>query len=86
MLPVPRVESYHQLRAAVAKVGGKKELTGKNDIATEISNQCGRLSSTAIIYYNLSPYHMGCYASPEYLVRYPAPEHPNDFFKFLLAV
>jgi TnpA family transposase len=34
-----RVESYHQLRAAVAKVGGKKELTGKNDIETEISNQ-----------------------------------------------
>lgn len=24
-----RIESYHQLRAAVAKVGGKKELTGK---------------------------------------------------------
>lgn len=33
-----RVESYHQLRAAVAKVGGKKELTGKNDIETDISN------------------------------------------------
>ncbi|KDA76430.1 tn3 transposase DDE domain protein [Escherichia coli 3-073-06_S3_C2] len=29
-----RIESYHQLRAAVAKVGGKKELTGKNDIET----------------------------------------------------
>lgn len=47
-----RVESYHQLRAAIAKVGGKKELTGKNDIALEISNQCGRLISNAIIYYN----------------------------------
>ncbi|MGQ8486316.1 Tn3 family transposase [Klebsiella aerogenes] len=47
-----RVESYHQLRAAVAKVGGKKELTGKNDIETDISNQCGRLISNAIIYYN----------------------------------
>ncbi|CNI70399.1 transposase [Yersinia pekkanenii] len=41
-----------QLRAAVAKVGGKKELTGKNDIETEISNQCGRLISNAIVYYN----------------------------------
>ena len=30
-----RVESYHQLRAAIAKVGGKKELAGKNDIETE---------------------------------------------------
>lgn len=38
-----RIESYHQLRAAVAKFGGKKELTGKNDIETDISNQCGRL-------------------------------------------
>lgn len=47
-----RVESYHQLRAAVAKVGGKKELTGKNDIETEISNQCGRLICNAIVYYN----------------------------------
>ncbi len=47
-----RIESYHQLRAAIAKVGGKKELTGKNDIETEISNQCGRLISNIIIYYN----------------------------------
>ncbi|HFD3737944.1 TPA: Tn3 family transposase [Pseudomonas aeruginosa] len=47
-----RIESYHQLRGAVAKVGGKKELTGKGDIETEISNQCGRLISNAIIYYN----------------------------------
>lgn len=47
-----RIESYHQLRAAVSKVGGKKELTGKNDLETEISNQCGRLISNAIVYYN----------------------------------
>jgi len=43
-----RIESYYQLRAAVAKVGGKKELTGKNDI----SNQCGRLISNANVHYN----------------------------------
>lgn len=47
-----RIEFYNQLRAAVAKVGGKKELTGKNDIEKEISNQCGRLISNAIVYYN----------------------------------
>ncbi|OFC62464.1 hypothetical protein BBW68_09720 [Candidatus Erwinia dacicola] len=49
-----RIESYHQLRAAVTKVGvgGKKELTGKNDIETNISNQCGRLISNVIVYYN----------------------------------
>ncbi len=47
-----RIESYHQLRAAIAKVGGKKQLYGKTDIDVEISNQCGRLVAHAIIYYN----------------------------------
>ena len=45
------IESYHQLRAAIAKVGGKKELTGKNDIEADISNRCGRLISNEIVYY-----------------------------------
>src|SRR6202011_3636963 len=47
-----RIEAYHQLRAAIAQVGGKKELTGRTDIELEISNQCGRLIANAIIYYN----------------------------------
>src|SRR5712664_3067569 len=47
-----RIESYHQLRSAIAQVGGKKELTGRTDIEIEISNQCGRLIANAIIYYN----------------------------------
>jgi TnpA family transposase len=47
-----RIESYHQLRSAIAQVGGKKELTGKTDIEVEISNQCARLIANAIIYYN----------------------------------
>lgn len=47
-----RVEQYHQLRGAVAQAYGKKEIIGKTDIAIEISNQCGRLISNAIIYYN----------------------------------
>jgi len=47
-----RIESYHQLRSAIAQVGGKKELTGRTDIELEISNQCGRLIANAIIYYN----------------------------------
>lgn len=47
-----RVESYHKLRAAISKVGGKKQLYGKTDIDIEISNQCGRLVANAIIYYN----------------------------------
>lgn len=47
-----RIESYHQLKAAISKVGGKKQLYGKTDIDVEISNQCNRLVSHAIIYYN----------------------------------
>jgi TnpA family transposase len=47
-----RIESYHQLRSAIAQVGGKKELTGRTDIEIEISNQCAQLIANVIIYYN----------------------------------
>jgi TnpA family transposase len=47
-----RIESYHQLRSAIAQVGGKKQLTGKTDIDIQISNQCGRLIANVIIYFN----------------------------------
>ena len=47
-----RIESYHQLRSAIAQVGGKKELTGRTDLEIEIRNQCGRLIANAIIFYN----------------------------------
>ena len=47
-----RIESYHQLRSAIAQVGGKKELTGRTGVEIEISNQCARLIANAIIYYN----------------------------------
>ena len=40
------------LRAAIAQVGGKKELTGRTDIEIGISNQCARLVANAIVYYN----------------------------------
>lgn len=47
-----RVESYHQLRSAIAQAYGRKQLIGKTDLALEISNQCGRLVANSIIYYN----------------------------------
>ena len=47
-----RVESYHQLRAAIAQAYTKKQLIGKTDIEIEICNQCGRLVANAIIHYN----------------------------------
>jgi TnpA family transposase len=47
-----RVESYHQLRGAIAQAYGKKQLIRKTDLALEISNQCGRLIGNAIIHCN----------------------------------
>ena len=47
-----RIESYHQLRATIAQIGGKKKLSGKTDLEVELSNQCGRLIANVIIYYN----------------------------------
>jgi Tn3 transposase DDE domain len=48
-----RIEAYHQLRSAIAQVGGKKQLSGKTGIDIQISNQCGRLIANATIYYQL---------------------------------
>jgi TnpA family transposase len=47
-----RIESYQQLRGAIAQAYGKKQLSGKTDTAISISNECGRLIANAIIYYN----------------------------------
>lgn len=47
-----RVESYHQLRSAIATAYGRKQLIGRGEREIEISNQCGRLLANAIIHYN----------------------------------
>ena len=47
-----RIEAYHQLRAAIAQVGGKKQLIGSTDLDVAITNQCGRLTASVIIAYN----------------------------------
>lgn len=36
-----QIESYHQLRVAVARADAKKALTGKNDIETEFVISAG---------------------------------------------
>ena len=46
-----RGESYHQLRAAIARIGGRK-LIGKTDIELAINNECARLMAICIIFYN----------------------------------
>ena len=47
-----RIESYHQLRAFIAQVNGKKQLLGKTDLEVAISNECGRLIANVVIAYN----------------------------------
>jgi TnpA family transposase len=47
-----RIEAYHQLRAGIVQVGGKKQLIGAIDLDVAITNQCGRLSASVIIAYN----------------------------------
>lgn len=47
-----RIESYHQLRSAIAQVNGRKELIGRTDLDVAISNQCGRLIANVVIAYN----------------------------------
>lgn len=47
-----RIEAYHQLRSAIAQVGGKKQLIGSTDLDVAIKTQCGRLIANIIIAYN----------------------------------
>ena len=47
-----QLEAYHQLRAAIARAYGSKQLSGKTDIEIAVSNECGRLLANAMIYYN----------------------------------
>jgi len=47
-----RIESYHQPRPTIARVGEKKELTDRTNLELDINNQCAQLIGNAIIYYN----------------------------------
>ena len=47
-----RLEAYHQLRAALAQIGGRKQLIGRTDLEVAISNECGRLLANVVIAYN----------------------------------
>jgi TnpA family transposase len=47
-----RLEAYHQLRAALAQIGGRKQLIGRTDLDVAISNECGRLLANVVIAYN----------------------------------
>jgi transcription antitermination factor NusB len=47
-----RLESYHTLRASIARVGGRKGLIGRTDLEIAIANKTGRLLATCVIFYN----------------------------------
>ncbi|KKB96467.1 Tn3 transposase DDE domain protein, partial [Candidatus Arcanobacter lacustris] len=46
-----RGESYHQLRAVIANVSGRK-LVGKTETELIINNECARLLALCVIFYN----------------------------------
>jgi hypothetical protein len=46
-----RGESYHQLKSSILKVAGRK-FTGKTEIDLDINNECARLLTLCIIFYN----------------------------------
>jgi hypothetical protein len=46
-----RGESFHQLRSAIMRMGGK-QIQGRTDLELAISNECNRLLANCIIYYN----------------------------------
>jgi len=48
------------------------------DENVDIAIRLGDLADSTLLSRRLSAYKMGCYASPEYLARYPAPDHPQD--------
>ncbi len=48
-----RGESYHQLRAAIAKVSGRK-LAGRGEIELVVNNESARFIALCIIFYNAS--------------------------------
>ncbi len=48
------------------------------DESIDIAVRLGDLDDSNLLSRRLSPYRLGCYASPEYLANCSAPEHPND--------
>lgn len=48
------------------------------DESIDIAIRLGDLADSNLLSRRLSPYQLGCYASPEYLALHPVPKHPND--------
>jgi DNA-binding transcriptional LysR family regulator len=48
------------------------------DESIDIAVRLGDLGDSNLLSRRLSPYRLGCYASPEYLASCSAPENPND--------
>lgn len=44
----------------------------------DLAVRIGELADSSLLSRRLSPYRLSCYASPDYLARYGAPEHPDE--------
>lgn len=53
-------------------------IVGMVEESIDLAVRIGELADSSLLSRRLSPYRLSCYASPDYLARYGAPEHPDE--------
>lgn len=53
-------------------------IVGLVDEGIDLAIRIGDLADSSLLSRPLSPYRLGCYASPDYLARHGTPQHPDD--------
>ncbi|NAO96483.1 LysR family transcriptional regulator [Halomonas sp. Choline-3u-9] len=53
-------------------------IVGMVEESIDLAVRIGDLADSSLLSRRLSPYRLSCYASPDYLARYGAPEHPDE--------
>ncbi|SNY99104.1 LysR family transcriptional regulator [Halomonas sp. hl-4] len=53
-------------------------IVGMVEEGIDLAVRIGELADSSLLSRRLSPYRLSCYASPDYLARYGAPEHPDE--------
>lgn len=53
-------------------------IAGMVEESIDLAVRIGDLADSSLLSRRLSPYRLSCYASPDYLARYGAPEHPDE--------
>ncbi|WP_232774707.1 LysR family transcriptional regulator [Halomonas sp. MES3-P3E] len=53
-------------------------IVGMVEEGIDLAVRIGDLADSSLLSRRLSPYRLSCYASPDYLTRFGAPEHPDE--------